>query len=101
MEAVSVLATDGITQSFELGYDPSRQSRHPQAQNFCVKTATGEYLAVHLSSSQKFWRSLCTAMNRMDLTEDPRFAEYRPRESNYHELAKIVEAEFEQQSLQH
>ncbi|MBC2640856.1 MULTISPECIES: CaiB/BaiF CoA-transferase family protein [unclassified Rhodococcus (in: high G+C Gram-positive bacteria)] len=101
MEAVSVLATDGITQSFELGYDPSRQSRHPQAQNFCVKTATGEYLAVHLSSSQKFWRSLCTAMNRMDLTEDPRFAEYRSRESNYHELAKIVEAEFEQQSLQH
>jgi crotonobetainyl-CoA:carnitine CoA-transferase CaiB-like acyl-CoA transferase len=101
MEAVSALTIDGITQAFELGTDPTRESRHPQAQNFCVKTATGEYLAVHLSSSQKFWPALCTAMNRMDLTEDPRFAEYRPREANYFELVKIVEAEFEQKSKQH
>jgi crotonobetainyl-CoA:carnitine CoA-transferase CaiB-like acyl-CoA transferase len=101
MEAVSALTIDGITQAVELGTDPTRESRHPQAQNFCVKTATGEYLAVHLSSSQKFWHALRTAMNRMDLTEDPRFAEYRPREANYFELVKIVEAEFEQKSKQH
>ncbi|SFW79853.1 CaiB/BaiF CoA transferase family protein [Amycolatopsis australiensis] len=94
MEAVSVLITDGVTQAFELGHDPSRTSRHPQAQNFCVPTATGEYLAVHLSSSQKFWTSLCRAMDRMDLTEDPRFAEYRAREANYFDLVPIVEAEF-------
>lgn len=94
MEAVSTLTTDSITQSFELGEDPDRQSRHPQAQNFCVPTASGEYLAIHLSSSQKFWQGLCAAMGRMDLTEDPRFALYRPREANYFELAHIVEAEF-------
>jgi crotonobetainyl-CoA:carnitine CoA-transferase CaiB-like acyl-CoA transferase len=94
MEAVSVLITDGVTQAFELGHDPSRTSRHPQAQNFCVPTSTGEYLAVHLSSSQKFWTSLCRAMDRLDLTEDPRFAEYRVREANYFELVPIVEAEF-------
>ncbi|MDV7085492.1 CoA transferase [Rhodococcus sp. IEGM 248] len=101
MEAVSALTIDGITQSFELGDNPARTSRHPQAQNFCVKTATGEYLAVHLSSSQKFWQSLCRAMDRMDLAEDTRFAEYRPRESNYFELVPIVEAEFAKQSKDH
>ena len=98
MEAVSALTVDGITQSFELGNNPARTSRHPQAQNFCVPTSTGEYLAVHLSSSQKFWHALCRAMDRMDLTEDPRFGEYRPRESNYFELVPIVEAEFAKQS---
>ncbi|GHE94036.1 CoA transferase [Amycolatopsis deserti] len=94
MEAVSTLTTDAITQYFETGTDPDRQSRHPQAQNFCVKTASGEFLALHLSSSQKFWRSLCAAMSRPDLPEDPRFAEFRHRERNYFELVKIVEAEF-------
>ncbi|MFG3618664.1 CaiB/BaiF CoA transferase family protein [Nocardia sp. NPDC047654] len=99
MEAVSVLVTDGITQAFELGADPSRRSRHPQAQNFCAPTASGECIAVHLSSSQKFWQALCRAMDRGDLAVDPRFAEYRPREANYFELAEIVEAEFEQRSF--
>ena len=101
MEAVSCLTTDGITQSFELGHDPGRQSRHPQAQNFCVETSSGEFLAIHLSSSQKFWRALCTAMERMDLAEDPRFAEYRPREANYFELAEIVAAEFARKPVDH
>ncbi|NEW26650.1 CaiB/BaiF CoA transferase family protein [Nocardia cyriacigeorgica] len=100
MEAVSVLATDGITQAFELGADPTRQSRHPQAQNFCVKTASGDFLAIHLSSSQKFWQALCRAMDRTDLAEDPRFAEYRPREANYFTLAGIVEAEFVHRSTE-
>ncbi|MEV6362299.1 CaiB/BaiF CoA transferase family protein [Nocardia asteroides] len=99
MEAVSVLATDGITQAFELGADPTRRSRHPQAQNFCAPTASGEFIAVHLSSSQKFWQALCRAMDRADLAVDPRFAEYRPREANYFELAAIVEAEFEQRTF--
>ncbi|KHL01365.1 CaiB/BaiF CoA transferase family protein [Sinomonas humi] len=94
MEAVSVLTTDAITQSFELGHDPTRTSRHPQAQNFCVPTSDGEYLAIHLSSSQKFWRSLCSALGRLDLAEDPRFAEYRPREAHYFELVPIIEKEF-------
>lgn len=101
MEAVSTLTIDGITQSFELGSDPARTSRHPQAQNMCVPTADGEYLAVHLSSSQKFWTSLCRALNRMDLTDDPRFAEYRAREANYFELVPLIEATFATQSKDH
>lgn len=101
MEAVSVLTTDSITQLFELGADPSRTSRHPQAQNFCVPTADGKFLAVHLSSSQKFWGALCRALEREDLLEDPRFGEYRPREANYFELGPIIEAEFIKRPYDH
>lgn len=94
MEAVSILTADSISQAFETGTDPSRTSRHPQAQNFCVPTSDGEFLAIHLSSSQKFWHALCRVLDRADLAVDPRFAEYRARESNYFELAPLVERAF-------
>lgn len=95
MEAVSTLTIDALTQYYDDGkVDPSRQSRHPQAQNFCLKTATGEDIAIHLSSSQKFWHSFCEAMDRADLAEDARFTTYERRTENYFELSEIVEAEF-------
>ncbi|MFT3660723.1 MAG: CoA transferase [Gordonia sp. (in: high G+C Gram-positive bacteria)] len=100
MEAVSLLTTDSITQYFEYGYDPTRTSRHPQAQNFCVETSDHEFFAMHLSSSEKFWQALCAAMDRDDLRTDPRFAEYRSREANYFELAEVVAEQFTTRSAQ-
>ncbi|MEV7663668.1 CaiB/BaiF CoA-transferase family protein [Paenarthrobacter sp. NPDC089316] len=101
MEAVSVLTTDAITQAFELGTDPTRTSRHPQAQNFCVPTSDGQYLAIHLSSSQKFFQAMCEAFGREDLVCDPRFAEYRTRVANYSDLVPIIEREFAAKSRAH
>jgi crotonobetainyl-CoA:carnitine CoA-transferase CaiB-like acyl-CoA transferase len=102
MEAVSTLTIDALTQYYEDGHQsPSRQSRHPQAQNFCLKTATGEYIAIHLSSSQKFWLAFCTAMDRPELAQDPRFVTYALRAHHYFELAEIVEAEFTTKSALH
>ncbi|MEJ2870442.1 CaiB/BaiF CoA-transferase family protein [Actinomycetospora sp. OC33-EN08] len=97
-EAVSILATDALSQYVDTGADPTRTTRHPQAQNFCVPTASGEAIAVHLSSSEKFWRNLCAAMERPDLLDDPRFTPYRHREANYFALVPIVEAEFAKRS---
>jgi crotonobetainyl-CoA:carnitine CoA-transferase CaiB-like acyl-CoA transferase len=95
MEAVSVLTVDAMTQYFDTDYEePTRQSRHPQAQNFVVKTAAGDDLVIHLSSSPKFWSSFLGVMERQDLAGDPRFASYRTRCDHYFELATIVEAEF-------
>ena len=94
MEAVSTLTVDAMTQYFDTGQDPTRESRHPQAQNFCLRAASGEYIAVHMSSSQKFWRNFCEAMDRLDLADDPRFATYKLRDAHYFELARIAEAEF-------
>jgi crotonobetainyl-CoA:carnitine CoA-transferase CaiB-like acyl-CoA transferase len=93
MEAVSTVTIDAMTQYFETRTDPSRQSRHPQAQNFCVKTSSGEDIAIHLSSSEKFWQRFCQAIERPELTADPRFLRYHDREANYFELVPIVEAE--------
>ncbi len=61
LEAVSALTVDALTQMYDDGADPHRQSRHPQAQNFCLHTGSEGVIAIHLSSSQKFWRSLTDA----------------------------------------
>jgi crotonobetainyl-CoA:carnitine CoA-transferase CaiB-like acyl-CoA transferase len=93
VESVSTVTVDALTQYFELGHQsPSRQSRHPQAQNYCVRTATGEFVAIHCSSSQKFWGNLARSIGHPELTDDPRFATYKDRVAHYFELVPIIEA---------
>jgi crotonobetainyl-CoA:carnitine CoA-transferase CaiB-like acyl-CoA transferase len=94
-EAVSAITVDAVTQLFEnRGVDPSRQTRHPQALTFCLKTAGKEFITIHVSSSQKFFESLTDAMGRPELREDPRFATYSARVEHYFELAPIIAEEF-------
>ena len=94
LEAVSALTVDALTQMYDDRADPHRQSRHPQAQNFCLHTASDGVIAIHLSSSQKFWRSLTDAIERPDLRDDPRFALYPARVQHYGELVPIVQETF-------
>jgi crotonobetainyl-CoA:carnitine CoA-transferase CaiB-like acyl-CoA transferase len=94
LEAMSTITIDAVTQMFETGMTPSRESRHPQAQSFCPLTADGGAIALHLSSSQKFWLALTRAIERPDLAEDTRFRDYYARMANYFVLRPMVEAEF-------
>ncbi|NKQ55548.1 CoA transferase [Amycolatopsis sp. K13G38] len=94
MESISALTIDAITLYCDSGVNPSRQSRHPQGQVFCLKTSSGDYLAVHLSSSQKFFEALCDAIGRPDVAADPRFAAYNARQEHYFQFAGILETEF-------
>lgn len=94
LEAMSTITIDAYTQMREMREDPTRESRHPQAQNFCLRTSDGGSITLHLSSSEKFWQCTARAMDRADLIEDPRFETYRVRMENYFALKRIMEAEF-------
>jgi crotonobetainyl-CoA:carnitine CoA-transferase CaiB-like acyl-CoA transferase len=94
LEAMSTITIDAMTQHFETGETPSRETRHPQAQSFCPTTADGGALTIHLSSSEKFWRALLKAIERPELGEDPRFVDFHSRMAHYFELKPIVETEF-------
>lgn len=94
LEAMSALTIDAMTHLFETGDNPSRETRHPTAQSFCLTTSDGAAIALHLSGSQKFWLALTRAMNRPDLAADPRFTTYVDRKKNYFALRPLVEAEF-------
>lgn len=94
LEAMSTLTVDAMTQLFTTGDLPHRQSRHPAAQSFCLKTADTKTIAVHLSSSQKFWESLAAAIDRPDLLDDPRLQTFDLRREHYFELVPMIVAEF-------
>jgi crotonobetainyl-CoA:carnitine CoA-transferase CaiB-like acyl-CoA transferase len=94
LEAMTTMTIDAITQMFETGERPHRESRHPSAQSFCLRTSDGHAIAVHMSSPQKFWLAFLKAMGRMDLAEDPRFLNYNDRRTHYFALRPLVEAEF-------
>ena len=94
LEAMSALTIDAITQYSDDGLSPTRASRHPQAQNFCLLTKEGGSITLHLSSSEKFWRTFAHAIGRSDLLELPEFARFSDRAANYAQLKSIVEAEF-------
>jgi|GEM_PF-1110814 len=96
LEAMSLLTVDSITQALETKSNPIRTSRHSQAQNFCFNTQSGGAITVHLSSSEKFWRSLANAIGRNDLLEDARFSHYSTRStpSNFALLNEILAHEF-------
>lgn len=94
LEAMSALTVDAMTHAFESGTNPHRESRHPIAQSFALKCSDGGALAVHMSSSQKFWEGFARAMRRPDLIEDARFRSYPDRKAHYFALRPIVQAEF-------
>ncbi len=96
MEAVSLLTVDSITQALESGENPTRISRHPQAQNFCFNTKSGGAITLHLSSSEKFWAALARAVGRSELLDDPRFRRYADRVNaeNFAQLLEIMGTEF-------
>ena len=94
LEAMSALTIDAITQYSDDGTSPTRASRHPQAQNFCVQTREGGAITLHLSSSEKFWRSFAQAIGRDDLLARPEFARFPDRAANHALLKPVIEAEF-------
>jgi len=96
IEAMSTLTIDALTQAFEIDDDPVRNTRHPHAQNFCLETADGRAITMHLSVSQKFWRALARVIEREDLIDDPRFRTYDDRRvpKHYEELVRIMAAAF-------
>lgn len=95
-EAMSTLTIDAMTQALYADIDPIRETRHPQAQNFCLKTASGDYIVMHLSSSQKFWRALMNAVGEPGLADDPVFATYASRVDPAHfaMIKAMLEKEF-------
>ncbi|MDE8652424.1 CaiB/BaiF CoA transferase family protein [Novosphingobium album (ex Liu et al. 2023)] len=94
MEAMSSITIDAVSNYFERGVSPTRQSRHGQAQAYCVTASDGKAITLHLSVSEKFWANVARTIGREDLVSDPRFATYRQRLANYTELETILKAEF-------
>jgi crotonobetainyl-CoA:carnitine CoA-transferase CaiB-like acyl-CoA transferase len=83
------------------GTPPTRRTRARTAQVYAVKDEADRPFVVHLSSPDKFWRSLLSAIDRTDLVDDPRFADRRSRIAHREDIQALMDETFAKASREH
>ena len=98
-EAMAHFAVEPFAAYFALGEAPKSSDRPRLAQAYILHTADSRLLAIHLSSLEKFWSGLTTALEATELATDARFADRLSRIRNYEALGAELDARFRQRPL--
>jgi len=85
-------ATEPLSQLSANGVPPPFFSRASFSQSYVVTCKDGRRIGLHMSSPEKFWKSLAAAIGRDDLFE--RNSAYDQRVQNYEVLAQELAATF-------
>lgn len=101
LEAMAHFAVEPFAAYFALGETPTSADRPRLAQAYILHTADQRLIAIHLSSLEKFWTGLLTALEAPDLGADPRFETRLKRIANYQDLRQELDARFSRQPLAH
>lgn len=99
LEAMAHFAVEPFAAFFALGMIPKSTDRPRLAQAYILRTADDRLLAIHLSSLEKFWRGLTTALDAADLNQDPRFGDRLARIENYEALGEVLDRLFRARTL--
>lgn len=79
------------------GIVPGKRTRAETSQSYAFIASDRLPLAIHLSSRQKFWESLCQAADCPALATDPRFQSKDSRIEHYDDLHDILQQRFGQE----
>jgi crotonobetainyl-CoA:carnitine CoA-transferase CaiB-like acyl-CoA transferase len=99
LEAMAHFAVEPFAAYFALGTVPRSADRPRLAQAHILRTADGGLIAIHLSSLEKFWTGLLTAIEAPQLATDPRFATRLARIDNYDDLGRELDSLFSRRSV--
>ncbi|MDQ2639939.1 MAG: CoA transferase [Pseudomonadota bacterium] len=101
LEAMAHFAVEPFAAYFALGTVPRSGDRPRLAQAHILRTADGGFIAIHLSSLEKFWTGLVAALEAPQLASDPRFATRLARIDNYDALGAELDRLFSDRPTQH
>ena len=101
LEAMAHFAVEPFAAFFSLGQAPRSSDRPRLAQAYILRTADGGLIAIHLSSLEKFWLGLTTALESEALNGDERFKTRQGRIDNYEALGAQLDALFVKHPLQY
>jgi crotonobetainyl-CoA:carnitine CoA-transferase CaiB-like acyl-CoA transferase len=101
LEAMAHFAVEPFAAFFALGNVPTSSDRPRLAQAYILRTADARLIAIHLSSLEKFWDGLVTALNSPELARDERFSHRAARIANYEQLSEELDRRFAQHDLSH
>jgi len=90
LEAMCHFNLDSFTHYFSVGEVMGPLSRPMVSQSYTFACADDKWIAIHLSSPQKFWEGLATATGRPELLTDPRFGERLKRINHQQELIDVL-----------
>jgi formyl-CoA transferase len=94
VEASMALIPDAFTAYTHAGHVMGPESRAAVSLSFAFACADGKILAIHVSSMEKFWKALLSAIGRPDIGEDARFRERMGRIKNYEALVQVLRPVF-------
>ncbi len=99
LEAMAHFAVEPFAAFFAVGTTPTSSDRPRLAQAYILRTADQRLVAIHLSSIEKFWEGLITALDAQDLAADPRFSARLSRIAHYEALNEELARRFGQHQL--
>lgn len=88
LEAMAHFNLDAFTHYFSEGEIMDAFSRPSVSQSYVLRCADDKWIALHLSSPEKFWRGLLNAIAREELADDSRFSSREARIQNQEALIR-------------
>lgn len=96
MEAMCHFNIDAFTHFYAVGEVMGPYSRPRASQSYVLECADGKWIALHMSSPEKFWNGLARVIGRPDLFDDPRFSGRLERIRNQEAMIDTLAAAFRQ-----
>jgi crotonobetainyl-CoA:carnitine CoA-transferase CaiB-like acyl-CoA transferase len=90
LEAMSHFNIDAFTHYYSADEIMGPYSRPSVSQSYVMKCQDDKWIALHMSSPQKFWDGLASAIERPTLFQDPRFADRNGRIDNQEALIQLL-----------
>ncbi|WPH23638.1 CaiB/BaiF CoA transferase family protein [Variovorax paradoxus] len=98
LEAMCHFNLDAFTHFFSESEVMGPFSRPSVSQSYVLECADGLWIALHMSSPEKFWQGLANAIERPRLFADPRFASREARIAHQEDLISLLGGLFRQQT---
>lgn len=90
LEAMCHFNLDAFTHYFSENEIMGPFSRPSVSQSYVLECADGKWIALHMSSPEKFWQGLANAIDRPTLFHDPRFATREGRIAHQDALIELL-----------
>jgi crotonobetainyl-CoA:carnitine CoA-transferase CaiB-like acyl-CoA transferase len=90
LEAMAHFNLDAFTHWYSAGEVMGPYSRPSVSQSYVLECGDGKWVALHMSSPEKFWQGLANAIERPDIFQDPRFATREARIANQDALIGVL-----------
>jgi crotonobetainyl-CoA:carnitine CoA-transferase CaiB-like acyl-CoA transferase len=98
LEAMSHFNLDAFTHYYSAGEVMGPYSRPSVSQSYVMECKDGKWIALHMSSPDKFWQGLAKVIERPGIFADARFATRESRIEHQDDMIKLLSGIFAQRT---